>query len=569
MGFLNFIKEGLGSGRAKEPEPAEEIRTPFRYNPDKIPDEDGYYPIICPHCLEKFRIWEIEFRAGTGSTAGGSHSEGGLYGKSTVAGLEGMFKGSGSSEGSAVQSAPAGTDKSELTAFPREYDEKHITFLRKVGKLGPTASPEAENKILRMFDEKGDPTGEVERIRLMDENGGESGEWIYLEGKKANDPALYHKPIAVVMDKYKHNSYIRVCPKCHNEISNLMGLCPGYVLGVVGNTFCGKSVYITKLRDILENAGILAAGGGHRFTGTGPGYAAAIADELDKNARKGQALLDPTRIEYIEPLVLNCKRGTGPGRAKMVITLFDFPGEALQPGKEINDFFDHYSNVKMNVDGWMFLFDSANFRSVSTIIRQYHQELEEFLPDTQISADSYSGLSGHESDEQKRQENERKKQAVTMAPMAVLNSFVRNFLKGGQFNAPVCFVITKSDILQRIQGDIRDLYPECMVPNPDFLNVYRYSQVDEVDLDMINDNSEQIQTMLGEDGLNDFTALNAKEYTERDEYAWFAVSAMGTPVRTGKHAALAQPVRVEEPMAWLLYMLGVLPGRSNNNELWR
>lgn len=533
-----------------------ELRPLFRPVKNKV-DEKGYYLITCPNCLETFHVWEAEFRAGVGSVAKDENIGEGAFGDGGISGLN-LFSEENmvSSEESILTST---AEKNELTAFPREIDQKYTAFRRKVGKIGQNDTPPALNKILRLFDENGDATGEVERVLLMDNDGNEMNHWIHLAGIKADDPSIYKKPLACVRDKYGHNSYDRVCPHCHNGISHLLGIYPSYVLAIVGNTFCGKSVYIKRLCQILEGAGILSRDSGYRFSGYGTGYAAEEAAEMDNRARYGEALLDPTRIEYMEPKVINCTRGTGEaGKSKLVLTLFDFPGEALQSGKEINDFFDHYSNVKLNVDGWLFLFDSANFQSVSDLVRQKHPELEKFLPDNLINE-------GMGSDNNK----EQRQKAVTVAPQAVLKSFTEKFLKG-QFNAPVAFVITKSDMLIAIKDDIREYAPDCMVPDPKFLQAIKYSKYDAVDLDVIQENSQEIQTMLGEDGLNDWTAVSALDFIKDDSsYAWFAVSAMGTQVASGHESSLANPIRVEEPVAWLLYMLGVLPGKSDDDNLWR
>ena len=523
----------------------------------KQPDENGYYPIICPYCMEKFNIWEVEFRASDGSITREEGIQSNEYGDNSLAGLDLFGENTTKTNASNIEKKAEESDET-LTAFPREIDEKKVRFQKRVGKMRVHDSASAENKILRLFDEQGQPTGEVVRVLLMDRGGNASGDWIYLDGITKEDPRIYKKPLACVQDMYNKITYDRVCPCCHNKIINILGLFPNYVIGIVGNTFCGKTVYISKLCDALASSGIFSERSDNRFSGTGEGeeYAPMVAENIDRRARYGEALFDPTRIEYIEPRVLRCSRGQGKERTQIVLTLFDFPGEALQPGKQIRDFFNHYCMVKHNVDGWMFLFDSSNFRSVNDIVRQNHDELVKFLPDNLIN-EGYSDTNDGE-----------RRRAVTMPPLAVLQAFCDNLLKG-QFTAPVAFVITKSDMLVSIKDDIRKQAPDSMIPDPDFLKGFDYTHVDKIDLDKVYQNSEEIQKML-KDGLNDWTAVNAKNNLSDEElFAWFAVSAMGTQVASGYEAALARPIRVEEPVAWLLYMLGVLPGESNDNSLWR
>lgn len=554
MGLLKRIRGMMGGDNTKT---ETDIRPPFRPNPEKQKDESGYYKIVCPHCLEEFPIWDVEFRAGagvaskdiTGASASNVDTAALLFDdeKKTVSRRTTL---------SAVE------DTEELTAFPREIDENNTKFLCKVGKLRKESEAKPQNKILRLFDEKGMPTGEVTRVKLMGKEGEEINNWIYLNGKTAKDPELHHKPLATVQDKYGYNSSVRVCPHCHNEISNLLGLYPSYVIGVVGNTFCGKSVYITKLCGAIENAEILSTEGGNQIIGHNPmgESVGQEAEKLTKSGIQGDALLDPTRIEYIEPRVMECNRG---GKERFTLIIFDFPGEALQKGKDIPKFLSHYSDVESNVDGWMFLFDCANLNSIDSIIKNYHEELVEFLPDNLIGSMETDDLSG--------EIQQKKQDAVSMKPQDVLRAFQNKFIKG-VFTAPVSLVITKSDILKMIHETIRKQYSVSTVPNPTFLQGYNYYDEDEVNLDLIASNSKQIETLLGKQGLNDPVISHIEDCLRdghKDEYAWFTVSAMGTPVKIGHQADHATPIRIEEPFVWLLYMLGVIPGKSDDNELWR
>lgn len=554
MGLLKRIRGMMGGDNTKT---ETDIRPPFRPNPEKQKDESGYYKIVCPHCLEEFPIWDVEFRAGAGVTSkditGASASN-----VDTAALLFDDEKKTVSR-----RTTPSAVEDTEgLTAFPREIDENNAEFLCKVGKLRKESEAKPQNKILRLFGENGKPTGEITRVKLMGKEGEELGDWIYLNGKNAEDPELYHKPLATVQDKYGYNSSDRVCPHCHNKISNLMGVYPSYVIGVVGNTFCGKSVYIQQLCGAIENAQILSAEGGNQIIGHYPmgGSAGQEAEKLTKSGIQGDALLDPTRIEYIEPRVMECNRG---GKERFILIIFDFPGEALQEGKDIPKFLSHYSDVKSNVDGWMFLFDCANLNSIDSIIKNYHEELIEFLPDNLIGS--------METDDLSSETQQKKQNAVAMKPQHVLRAFQAKFING-VFTAPVSFVITKSDILKMIHETIRKQYSDSMVPDPTFLQRYDYSDEDEVNLDLIASNSKQIETLLGKKGLNDPVISHIKDCLRKeykDEYAWFTVSATGTPVKIGHQADHATPIRIEEPFVWLLYMLGVIPGKSDDNELWR
>lgn len=555
MGLLKRIRGMMGGDNAKT---ETDIRPPFRPNPEKQKDESGYYKIVCPHCLEDFPIWDVEFRAGRGVAAKDTPDTD----ASSVDTAESFFN--DEEKTASRRTKPSAVkDTDEPTAFPREIDDKNATFCRLVGKLRKESEARPQNKILRLFDENGKPTGEVTRVKLMGKNGGQIGNWIYLNGKTADDPELYHKPLATVQDKYGYNSSNRVCPHCHNEISNLMGLYPSYVIGVVGNTFCGKSVYIQQLCGEIENAQILSAEGGNQIIGHYPmgGSAGQEAEKIKTSVTQGDPLLDPTRIEYIEPKIINCSRGIND---RFTLIIFDFPGEALQEGKDIEEFFSHYSEVTGNVDGWMFFFDCASLTSIVSVINRYDEEnnknFKEFLP---------GNLINKETDNLSSEAQEQREKAVSMVPKDVFNSFLAKILKNDEIPAPVSFVITKSDILIEIIDTIRKMYPYGIVQDPAFLRRYDYSEENEVNLDMIASNSKQIENFIGsKKGLQD-SITSIVEGHATAGYAWFTVSATGTPVKIGHQADNATPIRVEEPFVWLLYMLGVIPGKSDDNELWR
>ena len=52
------------------------------------------------------------------------------------------------------------------------------------------------------------------------------------------------------------------------------------------------------------------------------------------------------------------------------------------------------------------------------------------------------------------------------------------------------------------------------------------------------------------------------------QHAWFAVSATGVEVRDGILQAVAPACRVVDPLEWLLWMVGAVPGVATKSKNW-
>ena len=226
-------------------------------------DEDGYYPIICPYCLETFHIWEAQFRSPAPRVIFRDERMSFEGPSASVPNPNTFSLGSGWGDDAPAPSFPgAGPEMTapvtpipdtpiitqgmpeESSGFKAEIDTLYDQFERRVGGHGGIA----HGKILRIFDENGEPTGEVESITLMDPRAGgilEGHESIKIRGRRAQD--FERRPILSVINKYGEMCDERVCPHCHHRVSSYIGIRPSYIVALVGDTKAGKTVYLHKL----------------------------------------------------------------------------------------------------------------------------------------------------------------------------------------------------------------------------------------------------------------------------------------------------------------------------------
>lgn len=509
-----------------------------------IKDSDGYYPIICPHCLKSFKIWEVEFRAG------GDGIE-----RSSVTDSQTTRVDSRRNR-SLLNQEP---DLDDMTTaletengFYKETDKKYKEFR---DRYHLPDGIRHQNKVLRMFDDEGNPTGEIEQIYLMDEDGTQIREPIYLKGTNAYDPSTpyYHKPIYSIVDKFGKPEMDRVCPHCHNRVLREFGIRPHYIICVVGNTKIGKTVFLEKIstelrRPVLRNISAQTITVGETRHET---------VNLD-NILQGGSALAATPLEYVPP---RCFQFNGVENNPL-ITMFDFPGEALEHDRtDLAAFTAHYSNVIREVDAFIFGFDCQSFQLINEI---QLDSMPEFVPN-EYQVEGYQ------------------------TPYDVLNRFRLNMMgaESERFNKPVAFAVTKADVIRDLwEGILEQVEDPSYFSSavPGYLQEHSYRDDEMLNLSMIQHNSNEIDTLLnalGDDGKD--IAYAAPTSLTNNQYAWFTFSAFGTQtiekqiegsdrmrtISQGRRAAF----RTLDPLFWIMYMLGLIEGEwddaSEVNEAWQ
>lgn len=507
-------------------------------------DADGYYPIVCPYCLDTFHIWEAEFRSVAPYMNAGADINIGNVQNRPVQQNENWGRranrNQADSENEQYQFNNVNNNIGNIQSaagdnggFPLEMDEKYDEFEK---RFGGQQNATSRGKVLRIFDEYGNPTGEVTHITLMDTQKGGNDEdnlIVPIEGRKARD--FEHRPIMSVINKYGQLCKERICPHCHHRVSNYVGIWPNYTVALIGDTKVGKTVYLHKLGAALSTYGILD--GTLIGSEANPDYKSWIrsAMEMDERAQENQPMMGLTTIQFMPPNIIdfkNTQKGGG-----FILNLFDFPGEALsKPIKNddgsMDQFKSHYLPKIDRMDAWMLLFDAPGFQTVFTVF-QSDEELRPYVAERLNS----------------------------VTPIEILNYFENEYLAShrNRFIKPLAVIVSKSDLIKVARDKNIDYFPDLpqdqrfLDPNP---NINRDKM--KVDLDDINQCAAEMEAFFK--GSRDEGLL--KRITtdqENGEYCWFAVSSKGDATN-----AVADPVRVTEPMEWILWRLGLVQGVGNN-----
>ncbi len=448
--------------------------------------------------MESYPVWELEFRSG-------SVSEGDELG----------------------------------VGYVREPDEKYITFWTNMHQ--PLLSEE-HNFVLNVNDSEN-----VVAVQLWD--GGK--EWIPLNTTEQR-AAIARQAIRGVRDKFGNASYQHICPRCHNELPSIIGHCPNYIISMMGNTSSGKTVYMYRLILSLINSELLPGRGMMINVLSDRENLPVIRKRLkdmffqavEKHGEEDPAmapaqsgmLAEATPIKYMKPTILDLQREN----EHILITLFDFPGEAIWKLRDEDQYFfkNLMERTNENADGWLFLLDSTTFGPVREYIMASHDEAylsQKDISDPELNAE----------------------------PSDVLRQFSQFFGHGKQISAPVSLVFSKSDMISRYAERMqRDGYP--LSADAPFLCDTPHTRRDKVDLDDLWNCDCALRRFLD----NDQVLLAARTFCP--EHAWFAVSATGAPVEGGRMEQMSPARRVVEPLEWLLWMLGAYAGEHTQGlPIWR
>lgn len=453
------------------------------------PQQEG---VVCPFCMERFPVWELEFRSSS-------------------------------------------VDEDGINGYPRAVDEKYVKFWRDVHR---NVQNEERNFVLNVSDREN-----VTEVHLWDET--------RIPNTAENQAAIEGKSIWQVRDKFGNIASQRICPRCHNDLPNVIGRSTNYIISMMGNTTSGKTVYLSRLllsllqNGFLPNRGLVAdvIYTDPQAPKTRPAILAELRNMFESpkaqtdggKDRKAGKLADATRITYMYPIILKLQKG----RENTLVTFFDFPGEAIWRLRGDGDpFFQTLMRrINENASAWLFLLDSTTLGPVrASVLQNGDQEYlsQGNIDDPTLNAD----------------------------PNNVLMEFSDFFGGGNLIKAPVALVLSKADMITRYAEQLGDSGYRVGRDSA-FLSDPPHPNRDKVDLDDLWQCHEAIQKFLeGDQVLN--TAQNLCQYS------WFAASATGVPVKSGQMGSEMSPaLRVVEPLEWLLWMLGAYAGQyTRGNPLW-
>ncbi len=482
MSFLDFFNR---RPVPKEVEGPEIFLNKNRARREPAPD-DRYFVVVCPYCLSKSHVWDLEFRANCDSD--------------TV-------------EGNGIQ-----------RFYPEEEDAEYARFWEDMKEPRDARKP----FVLRVGD-----TENVRAVRLWG-----SSEWLDVSTAEGLD-RIHHRAVCQVKDKFGNTTKERICPHCHNTLPELIGQYPNYIFSLIGNTSSGKTVYLQRLKSSVLHAGPLP----------GRMMSLQLLDEstlhVDQETRRmfvdtvqqQEKISDATSVGYMKPVIMELQQG----EEHILITLFDFPGEAIWEENRTPFFKSLMQRNSENTDGWLFILDSTTLPAVRSCVQACD---EEELLSVKLSGDS-------QRDAQESAE-----------PMYILSEFTKAFGLGNQVKCPVAFTFSKSDIIRYfVQKDDPNLLPGLNEETL-FLQQDLKPKRDKVELDELHRCSRELERFLEED----MVVTNARNSCPL--HAWFAVSATGVEVRDGILQAVAPPCRVTDPLEWLLWMMGAVPGVANRSKGW-
>lgn len=512
------------SGKKKQTEQkapaAPSYRKVVRRKSDTLEKSEGtpYYKVVCPYCLAKYDIWNLEFRS---------------------------------------MSVQEGDRDDGQKGYPREIDEKYVDFWR---KMKQSARDPEQNHVLNIRNQE-----DVLAVKLWG-----SEEWIPMNTDERR-ARVAKKAIRSVKDKFGRESSRRICPMCHNDLPDVIGLYPNYVFTLMGNTSSGKTVYASRLllslvsgellperKMVVRVPGETLVGVRARlrkmFTARVSGRLAEGADQklLIKDAITGEigehpigapeddsgVISEATPIKYIKPTVLDMQRG----EEHVLITMYDFPGEAIWRSDimkhediDLGFFSDLMDRMNCNTNGWLFMLDSTTLPEVRDMVKEKGEEAylsQENLYDEKLNA----------------------------APDEVLEPFMDWFGDGSRIKPPVAFVFSKADMLSRYAEDLSG-HGYKIAPDSLFLQESKMPQRQYVDVDQLWQCDREIEEFLNSN------AVIAAANNFCPTHAWFAVSATGAPVKNGQLESSAAGRRITDPLEWLLWMNGAYLGTYTEGKV--
>lgn len=353
------------------------------------------------------------------------------------------------------------------------------------------------------------------------------------------------------VDSMNKPTKIRVCPHCHNPLPHEYGKYPVKFVSVVGITSSGKTVYLSQLlsriNEFLARANLTIVGMHNEIDDFVREHRIAKNKELPKGNSKHTLTL---------PLPMNVKDNITGNTFTMIF--YDIAGEnCVDP-----DQMEKYGKFIENANGIVMIVDPKQFSDLFTSLNDaplqaYDDESDE---DEDEDDDFYDEDEEDDFDEEEYEEIERPERVV----QAMYNAFASRSA-GGRSSIPLAVAVSKSDLIQNYfrNSDMHmfhnidySSYDRMGFPKNDFYNID--SEVRSV-LSGMRMRKESMQGKLLCDQL--------KQNFEK--HAFFAVSAVYNASiikkrrkKTGDIILTVQSspdtLRVEEPILWLLYEMGLV-----------
>lgn len=321
---------------------------------------------------------------------------------------------------------------------------------------------------------------------------------------------------------------IRLCPHCHNKLPKGFGVKDVLVISLIGDTFSGKSVYLSVLlhelihRDDFYKGSLVEMGDKNELKLINS-YQEKIFELRELPEASPTNVMPPLFYNYTYNYIDNNKKVY---KRSVDIALFDIAGENCREDEKLEEL---GYNVQ-NSDGIIFLINPLAIDGISS----------HFKANGIVTGDTN-----------------------TKSQLTIINAIYQNFLSGNSKKStiPTALAISKSDIFTRkdVQLSFFETYPHSKILSKNYNNdLNQLGYINKEDLINLNDD---VKTLL--DKMNGSSFVNAMDnYFEN--YSLFAFSSLNqSPVEMivtvdGKDETVFKiqndinPFRVTDPFRWIL-----------------
>ncbi len=333
----------------------------------------------------------------------------------------------------------------------------------------------------------------------------------YLHGTYEEDSSGF---IYRAVDAFGAATKVRICPHCHNVLPSEFGKYPVKYISIVGITSSGKTVYLSQLLNQIEEFFVRAG-----LTVVGTYEEAERFLEYHKIQKDLPLPRGNAADGLMPPLALNVKCN----QTQQIYTLvfYDIAGENCVRPLQM----EKYGPFIRNSDGILFMIDPEQF--LGSLTKDGEFEKEAHSPDKVIAA--------------------------------MWNAFVTSENKEGRSSIPLAVILSKSDT----QTEVLD-YRSALFSNISYQNYPDH----EIPLKAFAATDMEVRRLLTQLNRNKTEILCNKLNECFPTHSFFAVSALNAKPQEQKAAYDGdcymldedpETVRVEEPVFWILYRLGILP----------
>ncbi len=446
-----------------------EIKPHFNGRYQKKAEADGSYEIICPYCLEHFKHTAV------------------LYKKVSC------------------QTTPVEEIK-EDKLYCQFYEDRNI----KVSQMDENSTyhkflaPAMYRQYLNVDSEM------LKEIEFIDDRS--------LFDYSRKNPIIIRTIKNAVGDRLSKTAY-RVCPYCHHKLKDAAGVVPSYVYMVLGVTHSGKTVFMSRLIDVLKTA---FSSPTDKMGFTSLSFGNETWKKVYHNYRSNQypLIIENTQVKYKDPLLINIKNNKTNKEA--LIIFYDYPGEACMEDLEFNNLIG--DRIIEKSDAYLIFYDALSFDMLNANLRSQEDHL--LANNIRLNFDEASNM----------------KMSTFLSEKSELI-----------LNKPKSVVISKIDLLRYTSSNylqninIAEEDKRTLVTNKEISK--SNDKIDSQDMYTLIHQAKKIMEQEGK--LNDLVFIN--------EYSIFPISTTGAIIDGNDiSSAVALPINVHWPMIWHLAQIGLL-----------